>query len=493
MKFKPTKEQELFFNEVKNGKGNILIQAYAGCAKTTSAIESLKYIEEGKSSIFLAFNKHIRDELKEKLPEGVRTNTLHSIGYGAILRKYKEVEFDEFKIDKIIRRLSNRWKIEKEIKQDKINEYYNELKKLVGLCKLTMTTNRKYIPFLCDRYSIKYSSNNDIRRVFQILEESVKDKKTIDFNDMVFLPAYDKKIFLIPYDYIYVDEIQDLNRAQQMMINKMVKKDRKTNNIIGRMILIGDKYQTIYGFSGVSDKSFEWYENLKNTKQMTLSTSFRCGKNIIKEAQKYTNGIQYHKNAIEGIVRRDGDVLNEAKDGDFVLCRTTLPLVKLFFQLLLKNKKAVIKGSDIGNSLKNMSEGFNNIPEMMNYWEDKLSSYKRELLKSNVLKPSEDSGYVALEDRVTTLNFISKISKSIDDLNLKINNIFSDEVEGIMLSTIHKSKGLEADRVFIVRSDLLPMKSAIKPWEKVQENNLIYVAITRAKKELIYDDIWSDE
>ena len=41
MEFKPTKEQLDFFNEVKNGFGNILIQAYAGCSKTTSAIESL--------------------------------------------------------------------------------------------------------------------------------------------------------------------------------------------------------------------------------------------------------------------------------------------------------------------------------------------------------------------------------------------------------------------------------------------------------------------
>jgi superfamily I DNA/RNA helicase len=74
----------------------------------------------------------------------------------------------------------------------------------------------------------------------------------------------------------------------------------------------------------------------------------------------------------------------------------------------------------------------------------------------------------------------------------KINVIFTDKLEGIILSTIHKSKGLEADRVFIARPDKLPLKVK-KAWQAKQEKNLEYVAITRAKNELIYDHEWSDE
>ena len=68
----------------------------------------------------------------------------------------------------------------------------------------------------------------------------------------------------------------------------------------------------------------------------------------------------------------------------------------------------------------------------------------------------------------------------------KINAIFSDNAEngGIILSTIHKSKGLEADRVFIIHSELMPSKFAKKAWERTQEKNLIYVAYTRAKSVL---------
>jgi superfamily I DNA/RNA helicase len=104
----------------------------------------------------------------------------------------------------------------------------------------------------------------------------------------------------------------------------------------------------------------------------------------------------------------------------------------------------------------------------------------------------EHSGYLALEDKVVTLLFLAKLSTNIEDLKVKIRTIFTDEIKGIVLSTIHKIKGLEASRVFIIRPDLLPMKT-IKGWQQIQEKNLEYVAITRAKTELIYDKTWTDE
>ena len=91
-----------------------------------------------------------------------------------------------------------------------------------------------------------------------------------------------------------------------------------------------------------------------------------------------------------------------------------------------------------------------------------------------------------------TLLFLSRLANSIADLKVKIKTIFTDEIEGICLSTVHKIKGLEANRVFIVRPDLLPLPN-VRSWQAIQEKNLEYVAITRAKLELIYDRKWTDE
>jgi len=71
-----------------------------------------------------------------------------------------------------------------------------------------------------------------------------------------------------------------------------------------------------------------------------------------------------------------------------------------------------------------------------------------------------------------------------------IKGIFSDEVKGIILSTIHKAKGLENDRIFFLAPELIPSKYATQPWQYEQEQNLFYVAVTRAKHELIY--VWGN-
>jgi len=74
----------------------------------------------------------------------------------------------------------------------------------------------------------------------------------------------------------------------------------------------------------------------------------------------------------------------------------------------------------------------------------------------------------------------------VDELVHKIEGLFSDEIEGVVCSSVHRAKGLEADRVFIIRRDLMPHPMAQSPWELVQEKNLEYVAITRSKNELIF-------
>ena len=253
-----------------------------------------------------------------------------------------------------------------------------------------------------------------------------------------------------------------------------------TGKITGRIFAIGDNFQSIYGFNAADGKSFEWFEKFPNVKVLPLSTSFRCSKNVIKEAQKFVPDIKALDDAPDGIVR-DGNVLTEPRSGDFVLCRTTMPLVKLFFYFLMENKKAIIKGSDIGLQLIELIGTIKSIDELKTHWNNELKEYAKSLRGSGALNPNEHTGYIVLEDKVMTLLFLSDLASDITDLKSKISTIFTDTIQGIVLSTVHKAKGLEANRVFIIRPDLLPMPAA-KGWQYIQEKNLCYVAITRAKK-----------
>jgi len=249
-------------------------------------------------------------------------------------------------------------------------------------------------------------------------------------------------------------------------------------------------HNSIYSFAGADAKSFEWFKKQPNTKILPLTHTFRCGIDIVQHAQKIVPDIKEKEGAHQGIVR-NGSILEEATDGDFVLCRTTMPLVKLFFTFMLQEKKAIIKGSDIGISLVEMTKDHTNIPDLIRFWNKELTDFAKVLKARGILNYFEHSGYISLNDKVSVLTFFGQISKTIDDLRKKIRQVFRDDIEGIVLSTVHKAKGMEANRVFIARPDLLPMNASQK-WQADQEKNLEYVAITRAKNELIYDRNWTD-
>ena len=490
---KPTAEQDRIFMFTKKRPENILIKAYAGAGKTTTIVEAVKLLPQDKNITFLAFNKHIQEELKTKLPEHVRCYTTYGLGVSAIKRKYGDrIQFDEFKADKVILKKSKSWGLSEDFKsEEEISIYLTNMKKLCNLCRLTLTTKPEFVGYVADRYDIPLKKPKDIKRVLKVLDFMTTDRKTYDFTDMIFLPAIDNGIWFFPQDYVFVDEVQDLNRCQIRIIEKVLKKNRTTKKIEGRLIAVGDFFQGIYGFNAADEKSFEWFEKFPKTKIMPLSVSFRCSQAVIKKAQEIVPDIKALPDAPVGSVR-GGNVLEEAESGDFVLCRTTMPLVKLFFEFLMQKKKAIIKGSDIGVHLIELIGKINNIEKLVLFWEGELASFRKDLKKEGVLDPNDHSGYSALEDKVQTLLFLAKISDSILDLKYKIKSIFTDEIQGIVLSTVHKIKGLEANRVFIVRPDLLPMQ-VNKPWQHIQEKNLQYVAYTRAKLDLIFDEEWSDE
>jgi DNA helicase-2/ATP-dependent DNA helicase PcrA len=493
MDHKPTKEQERIYHFVKNRPENLLIEARAGCGKTTTLIEILKLLPTDKSITFLAFNKHIAQELKGRIPDHVRCYTSHGLGLSGIKRKYGNgIVFDEFKADHIINKKSKGWKLSEDINEDfELMAYLSNMKKMINLCKLTLTIDPNYFGYIADRYDLKYNEKTDKKRILSVMEHMMNDKETYDFTDMVFLPAIDKNIWLFPQDYVIVDEAQDLNFAQQRLVEKMLKKDKLSGKITGRLIAVGDFFQSIYGFTGVTEKTFEWFRSFPNMKALPLDTTFRCAKNIVLEANRLVPDIKALDNAPDGVVR-EGSILDEAESGDFVLCRTTMPLVKLFFHFLLQKKKAVIKGSDIGLSLIEMIGTNRTIEALTEHWEKEMADFRADMRKKGILNFDEHSGYVAMSDKANTLIFLCRIASSIPDLKQKIGEIFTDELVGIVLSTVHKSKGLEANRVFIARPDLLPMR-AKKAWQVSQERNLTYVAYTRAKMELIFDRTWTDE
>jgi DNA helicase-2/ATP-dependent DNA helicase PcrA len=278
------------------------------------------------------------------------------------------------------------------------------------------------------------------------------------------------------YDFIFVDEAQDLNSAQTDLILRSIKPN-------GRIIAVGDTAQAIYGFRGADTESILKLTKLLDATTLPLSISYRCPKSHIRLAQQYVPAIEAAPGAKEGKVINlsEDDLYKYIKPGDLAICRNNAPLVKPCLSLLKRGIKATIKGRDIGKNLATLVKNFRarTIPELkqlIDKWED------NEIERAS----KKNQNPQLIEDKADCLySFIANSgAKTPAQLIEYIKAIFSDDKAEIVFSSIHKAKGLESKNVFFLQPSLIPSKYAEQEWELIQEHNLYYVAITRAKESL---------
>lgn len=476
--FKPSKYQQALFDEIENTNNNILVAAVAGSGKTTSIVKSLEKIPQNKDVIFLAFNKSIVKELSERVPKNVEVSTIHSFGCKTLFRHFGKVKIVEDKIFHLAMKLSHSWTIPS---NENKAIYCDRVRKLCDIMRQTLTTeDEDEIYQLSLKYNIDVFSN-EIEHAIKTLTISDKNMEQIDFVDMIYQLAK-RNLKTKRYDYVFIDEIQDLNRAQQIIVKKLIKPN-------GRFIGVGDPYQSIYGFAGADFESFDRMRKLMpNTVELPLSVCYRCGKNIVDYAKTIIPHIESNPSQIDGIVR-DGK-FSEITNGDWVLCRNTKPLIFAFIQLLREGKKANIKGKEIGAGLvllikKTKKKDLKSLIKQLKVDRVKI---KEKLLKKGVKNVNEHETVLRFTERIEIISILGKVvGNNVDKLINYIQEIFlDDDIKGITLSTIHKSKGLEAKRVFVICRELLPSPYAKQEHEKIQEQNLEYVMITRAQEELIY-------
>jgi len=455
------------FENVANGAGHTVVNAVAGSGKTTTIEAAVAHIPKGLSSIFMAFNTSIKDELARRLAgQPIEVSTLHSYGLKAITAGLGRLKIDKNRVDDFCRALHG--------DEHRTWELRRDLSKIVSLAKGALAATAEQVDALIDAFGADSADNGHradfVRDVLQLLDrcKSTQDGR-IDFDDMVWLPVV-LNLKQRTFDRVFIDETQDLNAAQIELALRSVKAG-------GRILAVGDPRQAIYRFRGADDRAFENVKTRLGAAELPLSVCYRCAKSIVREAQKVVETIEAADGAPEGEVRTASyaAMVAAAEPGDFILSRTNAPLISLCMGFLAEGRKASIAGRDIGKQLaafvkKSGAKGVEQLRSYVEEWCDKeckrLAAKKRDTQST--------------EDRAACILAISDGAASVADVVNRIESLFSDTSDEarIVLSTTHKAKGLERDRVWVLRATYCRRPD-------VEEKNLLYVAISRARRTLI--------
>lgn len=457
--------------------------------KTHTLKELCNRTKEGTSCLFMAFNKSIAEELKTKLPTTVECNTFHSMGLRTLMKNFRfRMQLEENKCFSLCMELFDFRK--KEYKEK--TRYYFALQELWEKIRLSLCEiNERNVSALCIEYDLDYEDSmiNDLNKINERWRKDcakIQDNKSfkMDFPDMLWIPYnFVDEMNFPKYQVVMLDESQDSFTLQKEILQRYIKPR-------GRFVAVGDSKQLIYNFMGSDLDVFNSIKRMSNTICLPLSVTYRCAKKIVEKANEVFPGTECVPTAIEGVIR-SGDIF-EAESGDFILCRNNYPLVATFIMLLERGKKASIMGRDFGESLCRLLDGQECLDDLYLLLEDKASKLKERGLSEIAI--TNNASYVALKEKVSIIEILYKrFPGSFLALKQKIKNIFSDDKTGIILSTIHKSKGLEAKRVFFLNPELIPSKFAKTPKALYAEDCLKFVAITRAKEELVYCHINTEE
>jgi DNA helicase-2/ATP-dependent DNA helicase PcrA len=472
-----TGEQKDIHFEFACGKRNVIIEATAGSGKTTTVQEGIDKAREAKI-LYAVFGKKNQLEAKIKIKNPNATIlTLHSLGFSFISKNWGKVKAgastEFFRI--------------KEICPDMPAMAMFRTAQLVSYLKNTLIN-----PTVEDAIKIADLRGIDagkddaawpVKSLAEIAIKSIEKSKNYSFNisfdDMVFLP---NSLGLVKkqFDLVIIDEAQDMSLPQlTMAINSC--------NDGGRIIIVGNCRQAIYGFRGALSDGMTRFKDKLNAKELTLSTSFRCPRKIIELAKVIAPEITAAENAIEGELNNinEDSFYSKVKVGDTILSRTNSAMMPVCLNLIKKNISAFICGRDIGKMLIDLVKdlGGKNVIEFL----DNLQKWQDIQTLKLAGKTYAGNALATVQDKAETLRVLSDSCLTVQDLETKLNNLFQDAEDvrkpSIELSSIHRYKGRENDNIFLLE-DSFKGRKGLTAEETKEESNIRFVAITRSKKTL---------
>lgn len=371
-----------------------------------------------------------------------------------------------------------------------------------------------------DVYVSGWSPQQLIRIARDVLRKSIRfGHRIVDYGDMLYLPTLaEGSSWRLDADVVMVDELQDLDHLQRQMILHVV-----ASGCV--FVGVGDCMQAIFGWRGADVDSMDKITAATKAVQLPLSICYRCPTSHIALAQTLVPTIEARPGADEGVLERydeDGALAccsvgdhgldcfcaEEGQDGlplklgslrpthfqpgDLVICRSKAPLVKAAYYLLKNHIPARILGKDIGRGLVAFvdamkSSSIVDLLKRVEEWTSKALARACELDDEAAMEEAADKRdvLVAVADGVWAQD---NDCDSVDVFKARLESLFGegeDKDKVVTLSTIHRAKGAEANRVWWLDYHKPDLGANFKhDWQRKESANIRFVASTRSRREL---------
>ena len=309
---------------VAHNKGPCMVLAGPGSGKTLTIAKRIEYLimkhkVRPEEILVITFTKYAAWEMKNRTRSicgpssyAVTFGTFHGIYYGILKWAYRlnqsNLLSDEEKY-RILREILPGIDWDQEPEADEEKDYLQELAIEIGNVKNNCMDIEEYEP-------VKYTTEK-FRKLYRTYEETKKKYRKIDFEDMLiqcrdlFMKRPDiLKKWQEKFQYILVDEFQDVNQAQYDVVRMLAAPQ-------DNLFVVGDDDQSVYGFRGAKPGiMMEFMKNYPKARQILLDVNYRSSGYIVKGALRVigNNKIRFEKK-IEAFRKPDETVhVQEVKD-----------------------------------------------------------------------------------------------------------------------------------------------------------------------------------
>ncbi|WP_026836003.1 ATP-dependent helicase [Eubacterium xylanophilum] len=576
---------------IEHENGPAMILAGPGTGKTTVITNRVKNLifKKGvppEKILVVTFSKAASVEMRERfesITEGkmlpVRFGTFHSLffhilrgAYGLTAKNIISAKLKYRFLEEAI--ISARY----DDVEDK-GEFIENIEREIGKIKGEGIDINMYYSTSCPE--------SVFRKIFKTYQEKLRKNRYIDFDDMI---SYTHALFVARadildkwremFDYILVDEFQDINKLQYENLRMLAA---PKNNLF----IVGDDDQSIYGFRGARpDIMLSFPEEYPGLTRVSIGDNYRCTEQILGTAVNLIthNKTRFEKNIVakkgkgkavvvanypnvfvqaDEIIEKIRDYMEKGTPIDefAVLFRTSRQMNIIARKLMEYNIDFVMKDRvqnifehwvakdliayvkiALGDRSRDLFLKVVNKPkryisrdaikksevvfgELYNYYRDKpymcdrINEMQNDIFNMKQLAPYAAIDYIYniigykdylkefcqergidskdfmdlveeiredASDIPTLEDWLVHIEEYGEEMERRANEKKEEEQSGVALMTMHASKGLEFDVVFLpdINEGVVPSSKSTTEESEEEERRLMYVAMTRARKNL---------